>query len=400
MLTAPRFLRLTISAALAVLALLAQAQPQGTAKEIPAPLRGWEGWATWDDADRQCPSPYQDPARHLCFWPSRLALEIESGAGRFDLGVTVFSETWIPLPGGGDVWPVDVRANGASLPVVEHDGRPSVKLPTGAYRLDGSYRWNEIPRSMPLPHEIGILALTLEGTPVESPAWDAEGVLWLKRDNSAEEADKDFLGVKVYAVLEDGIPLWLRTEIELVVSGKSREEAIGSVLPEGWRLAAVESALPVAVDDGGRMKVQVRTGKWTVRLDAFRLDDLKEVRFPPDAKPAVADELIAFRARPDFRMVEIVGATSIDVSQTTFPEKWRNLPVYRWQTASPFRIEERMRGMGTQKPGGLNIARAWWLDENGRGLTFRDQINGRMQQIWRLDAAPGQDLGAVRSGGQ
>ena len=400
MLTAPRFLRLTISAALAVLALLAQAQPQGTAKEIPAPLRGWEGWATWDDADRQCPSPYQDPARHLCFWPSRLALEIESGAGRFDLGVTVFSDTWIPLPGGGDVWPVDVRANGASLPVVEHDGRPSVKLPTGAYRLDGSYRWNEIPRSMPLPREIGILALTLEGTPVESPAWDAEGVLWLKRDNSAEEADKDFLGVKVYAVLEDGIPLWLRTEIELVVSGKSREEAIGSVLPEGWKLAAVESALPVAVDDGGRMKVQVRSGKWTVRLDAFRLDDLKEVRFPPDAKPAVADELIAFRARPDFRMVEIVGATSIDVSQTTFPEKWRNLPVYRWQTASPFRIEERMRGMGTQKPGGLNIARAWWLDENGRGLTFRDQINGRMQQIWRLDAAPGQDLGAVRSGGQ
>ena len=145
---------------------------------------------------------------------------------------------------------------------------------------------------------------------MESPAWDAEGVLWLKRDGSAEEADKDFLGVKVYAVIEDGIPLWLRTQIELVVSGKSREEEIGSVLPEGWRLAAVDSALPVAVDDAGRMKVQVRTGKWTVQLDAFRLDNLKEFRYPPDAKPAVADELIAFRARPDFRMVEIVGATS------------------------------------------------------------------------------------------
>ena len=400
MIIAPRFLSLAILAAMTVLPLLTQAQPQGTTKEIPEPLRGWEGWATWDDAERRCPSPYQDPAKHLCFWPSLLALEIENGSGRFNLEVSVFSETWIPLPGGRDVWPVDVKASGTLLPVIEHDGRPSVKLPAGTYRLEGSYRWNEIPRSMPLPREIGILALTLEGTPVESPAWDAEGVLWLKRDGSAEEADKDFLGVKIYAVIEDGIPLWLRTQIELVVSGKSREEEIGSVLPEGWRLAAVDSALPVAVDDAGRMKVQVRTGKWTVQLDAFRLDNLKEFRYPPDAKPAVADELIAFRARPDFRMVEIVGATSIDVSQTTFPDKWRNLPVYRWQTASPFRIEERMRGMGVQKPEGLTIARALWLDENGRGLTFRDQINGHMQQIWRLDAAPGQDLGAVRSGGQ
>ena len=36
---------------------------------------------------------------------------------------------------------------------------------------------------------------------------------------------------KVYAVLEDGIPLWLRTEVELIVSGKNREEEIGSILP-------------------------------------------------------------------------------------------------------------------------------------------------------------------------
>jgi hypothetical protein len=245
---------------------------------------------------------------------------------------------------------------------------------------------------MPLPREIGILTLTLEGSTVESPAWDAEGVLWLKRNGSVEEADKDFLGVEVYAVIEDGIPLWLHTEIELIVSGKNREEVIGSILPEGWRIAAVSSPIPVAVDDAGQMKAHVRTGKWTLLADAFRLDNPKEIGYAPGTKPAVADELIAFRARPEFRMVEIVGAQPIDVSQTTFPEKWRNLPVYRWETASPFRIEERMRGMGVQRPEGLNIARALWLDESGRGLTFRDHIGGRMQQIWRLDAAPGQGL--------
>ena len=111
MIIAPRFLSLAILAAMTALPLLTQAEPQGTTKEIPEPLRGWEGWATWDDAERRCPSPYQDPAKHLCFWPSLLALEIENGSGRFNLEVSVFSETWIPLPGGRDVWPVDVKAS-------------------------------------------------------------------------------------------------------------------------------------------------------------------------------------------------------------------------------------------------------------------------------------------------
>jgi hypothetical protein len=115
--------------------------------------------------------------------------------------------------------------------VVKHHSHPSVKLAAGYYRLEGAFRWNEIPQSIPLPREIGILALTIEGTAVESPQWDEGGVLWLKRETSSPEADRYFLGVKVYALLEDGIPLWLRSEIELIVSGKSREEEIGSILP-------------------------------------------------------------------------------------------------------------------------------------------------------------------------
>ncbi len=369
-------------------------------RELPGPLRGWEQWATWDDADRACPTPYRDPTKPLCFWPSRLTLNIEHTSGRFELEVTIFSESWLPLPGDGTVWPHEVKANGIAQPIVEHDGRPSVKLPAGVFRLEGDYRWSEVPAKLAIPKEIGILALTLQGAVVESPAWDAEGNLWLKRDGAVEQADADFLGIKVYAVLEDGIPLWLRSEIELSVSGKNREEQIGSILPEGWQLAAIDSPIPVAVDDAGRIKAQVRPGKWTVHVDAFRLDNAKEVRYAPDATPAVSEELIGFRANPELRMVELVGAPPVDVSQTTFPERWRDLPVYRWQTSSPLRIEERMRGMGAQKPEGLRINRSLWLDENGGGITFRDHIAGQMQQIWRLDAAPGQDLGSVLADGQ
>ena len=381
---------------------LAHAAPSTdvTARPIPELLKPWADWATWKDTDRDCPQPFNDPKKRLCFWPSRLELNVGRGGAKFALGVIVFDETWVPLPGSQDVWPFEVRAGDEPLAVVEHDGRPAVHLRAGTFRIEGAYRWNEVPQRISLPHEIGILALKLDDHPVDAPVWDAQGFLWLKRDGAAEEADKNFLAVKLYATLEDGIPLWLRTEVELTVAGQSREEEIGTILPEGWKLASVESPIPIAVDDAGRMKAQVRAGKWTIHADAFRFDNPKGIHYAASAKVAAAEELVAFRSRPDFRIVEIAGMPSIDVSQTTFPDKWRELPVYRWDTATPFRIEERMRGMGQQKPAGLTIARELWLDENGRGFTFRDHITGQMQQIWRLDAAPGQDLGSVSSGGQ
>jgi len=370
------------------------------AKPIPDALKPWETWATWNDEHRLCPTPYSSAQKHLCFWPSRLGVQAEKTGGKFDFVVTVYHETWVPLPGGSDHWPVEVRANGAPLAVLEHDGQPSVRLGAGTLRLEGAWRWSEVPQRLAVPPSIGLLALVIDGAPVEAPVWDAQGFVWLKRDGSTEETDKNFLAVKLYSALQDGIPLWLSTEVELTVSGKSREEELGTILPAGWKLSAVESPIPVAIDDAGRLKAQVRAGKWTIRADAFRFDNPKEFRYAEGAKVPVEEQLVAFRAQPDFRTVEITGSPSIDVSQTTFPAKWRELPVYRWETTTPFRLEERLRGMGDQKPPGLSIAREWWLDEDGRALTFRDRLGGVGQHIWRLDAAEGQDLGSVRSAGE
>lgn len=366
---------------------------------IPEPLRAWEGWVLWGQDHRACPTPYNAADKHLCLWPSRLTLDVGAAGAHFDFSVSVFSESWIPLPGGGEYWPQNVKSGAAAVPVVEHDGRPAVKMQPGTHRIEGAFEWKKIPQKIALPVSLGMVSLTLEGKSVENPLWDAIGQLWLERNASSGEADKDFLSVKLFAELEDGIPLWLRGEVELIVSGKSREESLGAVLPEGWKVASLDGPIPVAVDEDGRMKAQVRPGKWTVKYSAFRLDNPKEFRFASSQKPAATEELIAFRSRPDFRMVEIMGSPSVDVSQIAFPEQWRELPVYRWDTATAFRIEERMRGMGLQKPAGLNIAREWWLDENGQAFTFRDRLTGQMQEIWRLDVTTGQDLGSVRSDG-
>ncbi len=148
------------------------------------------------------------------------------------------------------------------------------------------------------------------------------------------------------------------------------------------------------------MKAQVRSGKWTIRLNAFRTDDPRTFQFAADALPITNRELIGFRGQNDFRLAELTDLQAVDVTQTTFPQPWRDLPIYQWDTARAFQLNQKSRGMGEQRPQGLAIQRKLWLDEDGRGLTFRDQIRGRMQQTWRLDAAPGQELGAVRIGGE
>jgi hypothetical protein len=325
---------------------------------------------------------------------------VTNSSGSFSLSVMAFHETWIPLPGSSEVWPQDVQAGGRPIVVVERDGVPSVRVAAGDTRLEGRYRWTELPQNLRIPASLGILALSRDGKVVDNPAWDAQGLLWLRRDGTTETTERNFLGVKLFSVLEDGIPLWWRQEVELTVAGKSREEDLGTLLPEGWKLAAIQSPIPVSVDDSGHAKAQVRAGTWTFRLDAFRLDNPREIQFARGTRKPVADELVAFRARPDFRVMEFVGPPAIDPSQSYFPKAWQGLPVYRWDVATSLKLVERMRGMGTQKPAGLSIVRELWLDEGGQGLTFQDHISGQMQQVWRLDAAEGQELGSVRSGGE
>src|SRR5437763_1520948 len=81
--------------------------------------------------------------------------------GKFELTVTVFHESWVPLPGDAKVWPVDVKADGAVLPVVERDGGPAVKLLAGTIQLEGAFRWSAIPQRITVPKQIGLLALSI-----------------------------------------------------------------------------------------------------------------------------------------------------------------------------------------------------------------------------------------------
>ncbi|MEM1443422.1 MAG: hypothetical protein AAGF67_13835 [Verrucomicrobiota bacterium] len=368
--------------------------------EIPPALRSWIPWVTSQNKGIDTPKNYEDSGQKFPLWTSRLALEASSDGAGFSMKVASFADTWLGLPGSGRIWPQEVSLSGEMVPVVEREGRPSIKLSEGEYTVEGRFLWAELPQQLKLPPEIGLLDLSVNGEKKANPSWEEDGTLWLQRQASTEPVDEDFLSTTVHSILEDGIPMWFETRIELIVAGKSREETLGVVLPEGWKLSSLKAPIPVAVDDKGLVKAQLRAGRWTIVLRAFQTQPVESVQFAEDGEAVVEDQAIAFRARPDFRQAEIVGLPQIDVAQTQVPEEWRSFPIYRWDAGEAFEIAERVRGPGARAESPLVIDRMLWLDDDGKQLTYQDSLRGSVRTIRRLDAADGHELGSVSVSGE
>ncbi len=377
----------------------ARAEEAKRNREIPEALVPWIDWVLRDGVEPDTPRAYDDADRRLPLWASRMKLNAGPNGGDFSLNVTAFRESWLGLPGGGRIWPTSVEVAGEEVPVVERNGRPAIRVPIGHSEVNGMFAWPVLPQRIAVPAEIGLLELTVGGTEQPNPSWDADGTLWLQRDASSEPVDEDFLSIKVHSLLEDGIPLWFETRVELIVAGKSREETLGSVLPKGWELASIESQIPAAIDENGLLKAQLRAGRWTIKIRSFQASQTTEIGFAEGAVPAVEDQALAYQAQPEFRQAEVVGLPQIDVAQTQVPQEWRSLPIYRWETATPFQLVERVRGPGEKGSAPLSILRSLWLDDDGKMLTYQDRIEGELTEIRRLDAADGHRLGSVSVAG-
>jgi hypothetical protein len=366
---------------------------------IPAALAPWREWVLRDVQHLGAPSPYDDASERIAIWPSRLALDLTPSGGRWTLGVEAFDRTWVPLPGNAESWPQQVMLDGVPVAVLSRDGVPAVRVEAGLHRLVGEIAWGRFPEQLAVPPGIGIVELIRDGVPVPFPERDADGGLWLDRRPAAEQ-EQDQLSKLVSRVLEDGLPMWLRTEIELSVSGRSREEVIGQILPTGWQLAAITGQIPVAVDESGQLRAQVRPGTWQIRIDAFRTTDTTELSFPDETTPVTPEELIGLQVRPDFRVIEFTDAAPLDVAMTRFPERWRSLPLFQWETGKPLAWKVKDSGTGLRKPDRFEIHRRLWLDDDGAALTYEDTIVGECRALSRLDVVAGNELAVVRIDGQ
>ncbi len=356
---------------------------------VPDDLEPWTSWVLHGREYLGCPFLFDSAATardsFLCAWPGELELAVDAGGARFSQGWTVYAEEqWIPLPGSGELWPEQVTVDGQGIAVTLRDSRPHLRLAPGRHAVAGRLRWDERPRTLPVPPETGLLQLTVDGNRIARPERNGNAV-WLGERATPREA-ANALGVQVYRLVADDVPTRLLTRFTIEVSGGMREERLAPALPEGFVPLSLASKLPARYEAGGELLLQVRPGTWSVEL-AARADGVRgQIALPEPAANLPDTEIWSYASNDALRVTVPEGLAPVDPRQVSVPADWRTLPAFRIAAGEALTIVERSRGK-VAVDNRLELERLLWLDFDGGGYTFSDTIRGTMQSGWRLDMA-------------
>jgi hypothetical protein len=366
--------------------------------EVPAPLRSWVPWVLHDADDRACPYLSGSNAAKPCVWPGRARLELTRSGGRFSLRVEAYRPARMPLPGDAQLWPQELQVDGKAAPAVARDGLPSVDLSAGSHVLSGRFFWDAMPETLRLPPAIGLVELVVNGAAVQAPRIDEQGRLWLQAgaDSAATGAR---LEVRVERLLVDEIPFQVTSRFSLIASGKNQEVLLPGALLAGFVPLALTSPLPARIEPSGKLRVQVRPGRWELYVTARRPGAVEELELPK-FEDAAQEEIWAFAPQNRLRVVNIEGGTPVDAQQTQLPEDWKRYPAYRLRPGEQLHLTEVKRGDPQPAPDALQLARTLWLDFDGAGYSVQDRITGTLSRSWRLEMAAPVVLGRVAVDGQ
>ncbi len=347
-------------------------------------------------------TPFLAGDEKRCAWPGVLSLDLDEKGGSFRQAWTLEADAFVPLPGEAKRWPLDLQVDGQPGAAVSRQEAPGLWLPAGTHSVTGSFRWDVLPESLPVPVEVGVVDLTVRGSAVVSGTIaerDAAGRLFLRSARVAR-TEEDRLEVRVQRRVIDEVPLLLVTQVELVVSGKAREILLGRLLPERFLPLSITGAIPARLEPDGRLRVQVRPGNWALEATAWHAGPAAALTAPSGGGPWAAEEVWVFDARPALRQVEVQGVSAVDPQQTTLPDAWKALPAYRVRPGETMRLAESRRGAADPPADRLNLRRTLWLDFDGGGYTWQDQVDGVLNRSWRLEMTEPGRLQRVAVGGQ
>ncbi|WP_417615116.1 hypothetical protein [Oceanisphaera sp.] len=372
-------------------------------EQVPAPLQPWINWVLEGEEQRQCPFIYNQADGYQCAWPTRLTLKLTDNGGQFSQQWQLYAESWVQLPGNQQHWPQHITVNGNPQPVSVDNGRPRIKLPAGQHLITGQWQWARLPKNLMLTPATGLLALTINNKVVESVELDDKGRLWLGKNNPDQAATTpqgDALSLQVYRKVADNIPLQVTTLVNLDVAGEQRELLLGPLLLDRQIPLQLDSPLPARLEPDGRLRVQVRPGRWSISLVSRHPANINRLTLPEAPAPWPEQEVWVFQAAPSLRLVEVENLTAIDPQQTNLPADWRQLPAYQVTRGESMQLREIRRGNQDTQPDQLRLQRQLWLDFDGGGYSVQDTITGQMNQGWRLETRPELQLGRVAIDGQ
>ncbi|MBW2731517.1 MAG: hypothetical protein JRH20_03935, partial [Deltaproteobacteria bacterium] len=343
-----------------------------------------------------CPFLHAKKARQ-CDWPSSLTLSLGKGGGGFEQAWKLYRKGLIPLPGDAKAWPQEVRVDGRVAPVVDKSGRPHLVVPAGAHRVKGRFIWDALPQVLRVPTATGLVALALDGKAVPFPRRDAEGGLLLSSAPTIT-GEKQRLDVVVHRRVEDEIPMAVTTRIKLDVAGAGREVVLGQALLPGFVPMALDSKLPARLEAGGKLRIQVRPGKWELLIQSRQTKKNDRLQLPKGGENWPTEEIWVFVPRPKLRLVEVGGVGPVDPQQTTLLDAWKRHSSYRVLAGQVMTLEQRRRGDAGTALDQLKLQRTLWVDFDGKGLTIADALSGTLQRALRLEMQSDTKLGRVASG--
>ncbi|MCF6253039.1 MAG: hypothetical protein L3J75_17500 [Methylococcaceae bacterium] len=373
-----------------------------TEDNVPDLLKPWVNWVLQDEKKFQCPFLYNNFQQKRCSWPGNLSLELNPKQAQFISHWQVYKEDWIFLPGNKKNWPQNVTVNNKPALVMNRHGKPGLKLAAGAHIIQGDFFWEQIPESIAIPYDTGLLNLKINNKVISYPMIK-KGLVWLKESDIGKNKPKSVenkVGLQVFRKVYDDVPLQLVTYLELEVSGDQREISLPHALLSNFIPISLKSPLPAKIEPNGSLLVQVRPGRWHIELTARHPHLLTQLTFNVADTQWPKSEIWSFHALPFHRLVEIKNLKALDPSQTNLPRQWKSLPAYLVKQGDTMDFKVIRRGDSEPEPNQLRLKRQLWLDFNGEAYTVADTITGKMTKGWRLNALPETSVGQVKLNGQ
>jgi hypothetical protein len=373
--------------------------------QIPPALESWQNWVLHGEEFLECPmrvgAPFDSRDGHVCAWPGTFRLNVAAGGARFEQQWQVYADSWLPLPGGGDHWPSDVRIGDRPAVVLDRDGIPSIRVEAGSHRVVGKLVWTTRPDALAVPRSVALVELTLDGRPVELPDRHlVDGAPLIRLGERSESTERAHLDLRVSRLLEDGVPARLETRLELRVAGAAREIELERVVPDGFVVYGIDSDLPVRLEGNARLRLQVRRGLWPIVLRARANGVVDAIALPAQRVPWPQTETLSFQPNDALRVVTLEGATPVDPARAGVPAEWHGLTAFVLEPGAQIELMERSRGLAGDAGTTLSLERDLWLDFAHDRWLARDRLRGQLSGRWRLEMAPPFELASVASRGQ
>ena len=323
--------------ALGAATLAAQPFPR---QDIPPELRPWVPWVLDEAKDHLCTTV---EANAVCLWPGRLRLDLATAGGSFRQELLADRDIDAPLPGDEKHWPQGVTLDGRPAPVFARGAVPTIRVSAGSHAVDGRFDWRHLPDSLRVPARTALVDLRVEGAAVSLPARDQEGLLWLRREGMQATATAESLRVQAFRRIRDGQPIFIDTVLLLEVSGKAREVELRGALLEGSLPVSVAGGLPAQIDKSGRLRIQVRSGRFTVEAQARVEGRPGALAAPKAPEPWPDHEVWVFAADELLRQVAVTGGSPVDPGRTDLPREWRALPAFSMAPGASLTLTEVQR---------------------------------------------------------